>query len=98
MSESRHRSQVDPQVSDLTCQRVTDVIIDYVSGDLDAEMTAIFEAHLRVCPDCVAFLNTYRGTIRATRSLAYDSIPEEMRDRVRQFLHKTISEFPPSSS
>lgn len=82
----------------MTCQRLTYVIIDYVSGDLGAETTAIFEEHLRVCPDCVAFLNTYRGTIRATRSLAYDSIPEEMRDRVRQFLHKTIPGFLPSNS
>jgi anti-sigma factor RsiW len=79
----------------LTCQQVTDAIMDYVSGDMNAETKAAFESHLRRCSDCDAFFNTYRGTLRATRSLAYDHVPPELSNRVLQFLHKAIQE-PPS--
>jgi len=78
----------------LTCQRVTDAIIDYVSGEMDAETTAVFESHLRMCSDCDAFFNTYRGTLRATRSLADEHIPPELSDRVLQFLRKAMPESP----
>lgn len=81
----------------LTCQRVTEAIIDHVSGEMDAETTAVFEAHLRRCSDCNTFFNTYRGTLRATRSLAYEHIPSELSDRVLPFLHNAIQE-PPSTT
>ena len=53
-------------------------------------MRVVFEAHLHDCADCVAFLNTYRETIRATRTLRVEDIPEEMFNRVQQFLHTQL--------
>ncbi len=76
---------------ELTCQQVTDAIIDYLTGEMQSTTTALFDEHLQGCPDCVAFLNTYRSTIRATRSLSYDDVPNEVRTRVQQFLLKAIS-------
>jgi hypothetical protein len=51
----------------LTCQRVTDLIIDYLTEVLEPDIRAAFAVHLRNCPDCVAFLQTYKQTVRATR-------------------------------
>ncbi len=70
----------------LTCQQVTDLIADYLSGALDAATASAFEAHLRGCLNCVAFLNTYKSTIHTLRSLRYEDIPAEMEERVRRFL------------
>ncbi|PON19240.1 hypothetical protein C2W62_03835 [Candidatus Entotheonella serta] len=75
----------------LTCQQVTGAIIDYLTDDMQPEATALFNQHLQGCPDCLAFFNTYNSTVRATQSLSYDDVPNEMRHRVRQFLLKTIS-------
>jgi predicted anti-sigma-YlaC factor YlaD len=75
----------------LTCEQVTDAIIDYLTGEMQPEISTLFNKHLQVCPDCVAFVNTYNSTVRPTRSLSYDDVPEEMRARVRQFLLKTIT-------
>jgi predicted anti-sigma-YlaC factor YlaD len=75
----------------LTCQQVTDTIIDYLNGDMKPETTTLFTDHLQGCTDCVAFFNTYQSTVRAARSLSYDDIPDEMRTRVHQFLLKTIA-------
>jgi len=44
------------------------LIADYLAGRLDPTVLAAFEKHLGHCPDCTAFLNTYKKTIEATKS------------------------------
>ena len=78
-------------LSPLTCQRVTDAIIDYLNGEMAPETATAFESHLHHCADCQAFFNTYKGTQRATRSLTYESLPPELSKRVLQFLQKSIN-------
>jgi anti-sigma factor RsiW len=51
-----------------TCRDATDLLLDFVSGELDFKTNIEFERHLEVCPDCVAFLNTYKKTIELTKS------------------------------
>ncbi|MER3445955.1 MAG: hypothetical protein C4291_03580 [Candidatus Dadabacteria bacterium] len=34
--------------------------MDYIKGKMDPRATQAFEEHLSLCPDCVAFLNTYK--------------------------------------
>lgn len=81
-----------PAKPPITCEQVTGLILDYVSEDLDRETTRAFRRHLRECPDCVAFLNTYKKSIRATRSLRYQEIPPELQRRVREFLRERINQ------
>jgi anti-sigma factor RsiW len=85
-------------VSRLTCEQVTELIIDYLSGELEPTTRQTFEAHLRGCKDCAAFLQTYRETIRATQSLRYEDIPHEMQSRVQQFLQEKMQRYPPANS
>lgn len=72
------------------CEEITNLILDYLTGDLDSETASAFEEHLRLCPDCVAFLKTYEKTVHATRSLRYEDIPPEMEKRVRRFLRERL--------
>jgi Putative zinc-finger len=51
-----------------TCKEEVGLIADYVAMRLDPTVLAAFEEHLRQCPDCTAFLNTYKRTIEATKS------------------------------
>jgi anti-sigma factor RsiW len=78
----------------LTCQQLTDVIVEYVTGEMEAGRRTAFERHLSVCTDCVAFLNTYRETIRATRTVRAETLPGEMLTRVEQFLREKIASRP----
>ncbi len=50
-----------------TCAAETKLIGDYLSNDLDAANRQAFENHLRACPECAAFLATYKKTIEITR-------------------------------
>jgi hypothetical protein len=74
----------------LTCQQLTDIILDYVTNDMEPALRAAFERHLQRCVDCVAFLNTYQETIRATRSVCHEDVPAEMVHRVQNFLRERI--------
>ena len=82
----RLQSRQDKEI----CQQITDLILDYLTEELDPKTRSDFEAHLHICPDCVAFLNTYKKTFQATRSLRYEDIPSEMERRVRLFLEERI--------
>ena len=91
MSTEQPGSSAPEPLDSLTCQQITDAIIDYLTGAMRPESARRFADHLRRCPDCVAFLNTYESTVRATRSLSYEDVPDEMRARVRQFLLTAIA-------
>jgi anti-sigma factor RsiW len=80
----------------LTCEQVTALLIDYVTGELDPATTRALQAHLHNCRDCDAFWRTYTETIRTTRTLRYDDMPEEMQSRVHDFLRQKIAEAPQS--
>ena len=71
----------------VTCEQATALLIDYVTGELDPATTLVLERHLERCVDCVAFLRTYKETIRTTRTLRYDDMPGELQDRLLQTLH-----------
>jgi anti-sigma factor RsiW len=63
----RSNTKTKPQTVE-TCKDATSLLLEFMSGELDPETTLEFEKHLEVCPDCVAFLNTYRKTVELTRS------------------------------
>jgi anti-sigma factor RsiW len=48
-----------------TCRQLLAFLDDYVAGELDAEHAEGFEWHLARCPSCVAYVASYRETIRA---------------------------------
>jgi hypothetical protein len=51
----------------LTCRQETDFIASYLAAELRGPTLEAFEHHLKLCPDCVAFLQTYKATIALTR-------------------------------
>lgn len=73
-----------------TCEQVTSLVLDYLRGTLDSGTALALDRHFRICPDCVSFVETYRKTIQATESLAYEAIPSEMVERVKRFLRARV--------
>jgi anti-sigma factor RsiW len=68
----------------MTCREVFDFLMRYLDGELSAALRQAFEAHLFVCPPCVAYLDTYKQAVRLGRLVAQDdrdpcqSVPEEL--------------------
>jgi Putative zinc-finger len=59
----------------VTCEQLTPFVPDYLAGKLSAETTLAFAQHVQGSSDCLPFLNTYRKTIDAVRSLCDMDIP-----------------------
>jgi anti-sigma factor RsiW len=81
---------------DLTCQQVIALLGEYITDALAPETVRAFQEHLRACEDCLAYLNTYRATIRATHTLRYEAISTALQDRLLSFLRTRVSRTPPS--
>ena len=66
----------------MTCQEVVEFLRSYVANELsDAERT-VFERHLRGCQECVAYIDSYRSTVRLAKSAKADDaatpVPEKL--------------------
>jgi anti-sigma factor RsiW len=54
----------------ITCQELIAFLGDYIAGELPPAMQLEFERHLAVCSSCVAYIASYRETIRLARAAA----------------------------
>lgn len=52
----------------ITCNEVITFLLAYLSGELPPEKEHEFERHLAVCPSCVAYMKTYRETVKMGRA------------------------------
>jgi anti-sigma factor RsiW len=50
------------------CRECDEFLVDYVAGELPADVLATFELHLSRCPNCRVYLEQYRATIRAGKT------------------------------
>lgn len=54
----------------MTCQEISEFLMDYTNGELPLAVRSAFEQHLQECPQCVAYLKSYEDTVKLTRSLS----------------------------
>ncbi len=70
----------------MTCKEAIDVLADYIESSLTSELAEELERHLLDCAPCRAYLRTYQKTREITGRVGRAPMPEEMRERLRQFL------------
>ena len=73
---------------DIGCPECMDLLADYVDGSLPKDKAELLEWHIEGCAPCVAFVNTYKGTVKAARQLKEADIPPELKDRLLSFLRQ----------
>jgi anti-sigma factor RsiW len=78
--------------TDLECRQIAELLGDYFDGSLPRETRELIDFHIDGCPPCVAFLNTYKGTMDATRKLHDVPIPSELKNRLLTVLKSTKSQ------
>ena len=72
--------------SDLECRQIAELLGDYIDGTLPQATRELIDWHIESCQPCVAFVNTYRGTLQATRRLTETPIPPELKQRLLKVL------------
>jgi hypothetical protein len=68
-------------MSEIECRQIAELLGDYLDGTLPSNTRELIEWHIDGCAPCVAFVNTYRGTIGAARRLDVP-IPPELKKRL----------------
>lgn len=71
-----------PGPSAIECRQIADLLGDYLEGTLPKQTRELLEWHIEGCSPCVAFVNTYRGTINAATKLKDVQIPGELKQRL----------------
>ena len=81
--------------SSVECRQIAELLADYLDGTLPKPTRELIDWHIEGCGACVAFLNTYRGTVHAARKLRDADIPAELRQRLLTVLR---AQRPPAPS
>ena len=68
--------------SKVECRQIGELLVDYFEGSLPPRVKELIEWHIEGCRPCVAFVNTYRGTINAAAKLREIEIPPELKQRL----------------
>jgi hypothetical protein len=72
--------------NEMECRRIAELLGDYLEGTLPKETRELLEWHIESCAPCVAFVNTYRGTVQATKTLPAAKVPPELKQRLLSVL------------
>jgi anti-sigma factor RsiW len=73
-----------------SCKEISDLVLGYLRDELTASTRREFERHLKICPDCVGFLNTYKKTVEITGAVEPAEMPAKVRSNVLQFIRKRL--------
>jgi anti-sigma factor RsiW len=63
---------------DVPCQRVVELLNDYLEGALTPVERVEVDAHLATCPPCQAYLDQLRATVRVSGTICRGDVPEPL--------------------
>ena len=74
------------------CKQLLGNLSEYIDGDLQAELCAEIEAHLKDCDNCRVVINTLRKTVELYEQTAEPAgLPDAVRERL--FLKLDLKDF-----
>jgi anti-sigma factor RsiW len=83
---------------DLECRQAVELVTDYLEGALSRRQRRRFEAHIRACPNCSAYLEQIQAVIATSGSIAPDDLTPRARDDLTALYRRWHGEQPGDSS
>jgi anti-sigma factor RsiW len=77
---------------DIVCQQAVELVTDYLEGALSRRDRRRFEAHLRSCPNCTAYVEQIRVTVVLTGSVQPEDLTPEARAELTELFRQWQSE------
>ena len=85
--------------SDIECRQIAELLTDYVEERLPQATKELIDWHIDGCAPCVAFVNTFRSTLKAVRRLPDPPpLPKELKQRLLAVLRDTRPPAPRDST
>jgi anti-sigma factor RsiW len=73
------------------CKDLVENIMDYIDNELDMKTLEELERHAGECPECRAFIDTYKRMLDLTGKLRDRSfVTPEIRDKLKKLLKSKI--------
>jgi anti-sigma factor RsiW len=73
------------------CKDVVENIIGYIEAELDDKTLEELEKHLDECPECQAFVRTYKKMLEITGKLRERTfVTPEIRNRLKELLKSKL--------
>lgn len=73
---------------DIVCQQAVELVTEYLDGALSRRQRRRFEAHLRDCPNCSAYLEQIRATIASTGQIDPETLDPVVRDELVELFRR----------
>ena len=77
---------------DIVCQQAVELVTAYLEGALSRRERRRFEAHLRACPNCSAYLEQIRLTIELSGTIEPEDLTPEAREDLTDLYRRWRSE------
>jgi anti-sigma factor RsiW len=78
--------------SPLVCQRVVELVTDYLEGTMPPRERARFETHIADCPNCRRYLAQMRTTLAVLGSIEPEAVAPEAMDELVGLFRRWQSE------
>lgn len=75
-------------MSDLTCARGVELLMDYLEGVLSASVKESIDRHVGGCPRCLAFIASYRETPGVLREATAEELPRDTKRQLEAFVRE----------
>jgi hypothetical protein len=72
----------------MTCKELAELLMAYCDGDLPKEYCDLICQHVRLCSPCLNYMESYRITVKLTRSLPTAAMPQHFVDKLRAALEE----------
>jgi anti-sigma factor RsiW len=73
---------------DLVCQEAIELMTEYLEGALSRRQRLRLESHLKACPNCSAYLEQIRITIRLSGSIVPDDLQPDAVDELTELYRR----------
>lgn len=74
----------------MTCRELAEFLLAYINGELSPAETSEFDRHMKVCPACVKYVDSYKKTIHLGKAAFSDEtkIPTNVPEALVQAILK----------
>jgi anti-sigma factor RsiW len=66
----------------MVCRQAVELVTDYLEGSLSRRDRRRFEAHLRACPNCTAYIEQIRMTIKLVGTIDTDELTPDAKQEL----------------
>ena len=76
---------------DLVCQQAIELLTEYLEGTLSRRQRRRLRAHLDECPNCSAYLEQIRITIRLSGSIEPEDLSPQAQDELTELYRRWLA-------